>query len=142
MIIEQRAFYEAKLEYETDSWDLHMALQEGQQLVVVDTRSSEAYASEHIPGAINIQHRDVSQEALSTLDTAPLYVTYCDGIGCNAATKTAMKMLALGFRVNELIGGLDWWKRDGYATSGDNGQTGIEIERRVSGQPSRDVGSA
>jgi hypothetical protein len=25
-------------------------------------------------------------------------------------------MLELGFRVKELLGGLDWWKRDGYAT--------------------------
>jgi len=25
-------------------------------------------------------------------------------------------MLKLGFRVKELIGGIDWWKRDGYPT--------------------------
>jgi len=30
-------------------------------------------------------------------------------------------MAELGFRVKELIGGLDWWKRDGYSTEGEKG---------------------
>jgi hypothetical protein len=29
----------------------------------------------------------------------------------------------LGFRVKELIGGLDWWKRDGHKTEGGNAVT-------------------
>jgi rhodanese-related sulfurtransferase len=126
--MEQLAFYQHKLAYETDSWDLYVALQEGQQVVVVDGRNREAFAKEHIPGAINIPHRTISQEALAGLDKAPQYVTYCDGIGCNASTKTAMKMLSLGFRVKELLGGLDWWKRDGYATAGENARPGTTIE--------------
>jgi hypothetical protein len=39
MSVEQLAFYQQKLAYETDSWDLYVALQEGQQVVVVDGRS-------------------------------------------------------------------------------------------------------
>ncbi len=35
-----------------------------------------------------------------------------------ASTKTAIKLATAGFRVKELIGGLDWWKRDGYPTEG------------------------
>ena len=27
-------------------------------------------------------------------------------------------MTKLGYRVKELIGGLDWWKRDGHKTEG------------------------
>ena len=34
----------------------------------------------------------------------------------------------LGFEVRELIGGLDWWKRDGYATEGQDPQPGKEID--------------
>ncbi len=52
---------------------------------------------------------------------------YCDGIGCNASTKTALKLLQLGFDVRELIGGLDWWKRDGYGTAGEAGRPGREV---------------
>jgi rhodanese-related sulfurtransferase len=128
MSLEQLAFYQQKLAYETDSWDLFVALQEGQQVVVIDGRGREAFAKEHIPGAINIPHRTISQDSLAGLDKEPLYVTYCDGIGCNASTKTALKMLTLGFRVKELMGGLDWWKRDGYATDGENARPGTMIE--------------
>ena len=127
MPIQQMAFYQAKLNYEMDSWDVFVALNEGQNIVIVDGRSSEAFAEEHIPDAINIPHRTISQDTLAHLDKAPIYVTYCDGIGCNASTKTAMKMLALGFQVKELIGGLDWWKRDGYATAGEHPQSGTVI---------------
>ena len=35
----------------------------------------------------------------------------CDwAIGCNASTKGALKLAELGLR-EELIGGIDWWKR-------------------------------
>lgn len=127
MPIQQMAFYQAKLNYEMDSWDVFVALKEGQNIVVVDGRSREAFAKEHIPNAINIPHRTVSQETLAHLDKAPVYITYCDGIGCNASTKTAINMLALGFQVKELIGGLDWWKRDGYATAGEKAQCGTVV---------------
>jgi len=40
-------------------------------------------------------------------------VAYCDGIGCNGSTKGAYLAL-LGFRVKEMLGGLDWWRREGY----------------------------
>jgi len=110
-----------------DSYDVYVALQEGENVVVVDGRAKEAYALEHIPGAINLPHREISSNTTNHLDKEMLYVCYCDGIGCNASTKTAMKLLTLGFKVRELIGGLDWWKRDGYATEGEKSQNGREI---------------
>lgn len=128
MSLQQIAHYQEKLAYEMDSWDLYLALKAGEKIVVVDGRSGDAYAREHIPGAVNLPHRSISQDSLANLDKAPLYVTYCDGIGCNGSIKTALKMLTLGFRVKEMIGGLDWWKRDGYATSGEKSQTGTMIE--------------
>lgn len=110
--------YENKLAYETDSWDLKVALEAGRNIVVIDARSPEAYQREHIPGAINIPHRTMSEETTKHLDRTALVVTYCDGIGCNASTKGALNMARLGFQVKELIGGLDWWKRDGHKTEG------------------------
>jgi rhodanese-related sulfurtransferase/acyl carrier protein len=114
----QLEYYQQKLAYEIDSADLRTALDEGQDLVVVDGRSGEAYAREHIRGAVSIPHRSISQDSLAGLSRTPLYIAYCDGIGCNASTKTAIKLATAGFRVKELIGGLDWWKREGYATEG------------------------
>ncbi len=118
---EQRSqldYYQEKLAYEIDSADLKGALEEGQDVVVVDGRSAESYAQEHIAGAISIPHRSISQELLAGYSRTPLYVAYCDGIGCNASTKTALKFATAGFRVKELIGGLNWWKQDGYPTEG------------------------
>lgn len=116
----QLEFYAHKLKYETDSWDLNEALSQKQNLCVVDARSEAAYNNEHIPGALNIPHRTMNSETTGYLDKNVTYVTYCDGIGCNASTRGALKMTKLGFRVKELIGGLDWWKRDGYRTEGEN----------------------
>ncbi len=118
---DQRNHYAAKLAYEIDSWDLQAALQAGESVVVVDARSPEAYAVEHIPGAIDIPHRMMSVATTKALSKDALIVAYCDGIGCNASTKGAMNMLDLGFRVKELIGGLDWWKRDGHKTTATGG---------------------
>ena len=123
----QVEFYEAKLKYETDSWDLSEALKSGDDVVVIDARSKEAYEVEHIPGAISIPHRTMSEETTNTLDKNKVYVTYCDGIGCNASTKGAVNMARLGFNVKELLGGLDWWIRDGYSTDGAKGKQRANI---------------
>lgn len=115
---EQLKHYADKLAYEIDSWDLKVALESGENVTVVDARSAEAFVAEHIPGAINIPHRTMNETTTATVDRASTVVTYCDGIGCNASTKGAFNMAKLGFSVKELIGGLDWWKRDGHATEG------------------------
>ena len=109
----------AKLAYEMDSADLHLALRNVESIVVVDGRPASAYAQEHIPSAISLPHREICDASTGSLDRSYLYVCYCDGIGCNASTKTALKLLTLGFQVRELIGGLDWWKRDGHPTHRD-----------------------
>ena len=113
--------YENKLAYEIDSADLFDALNKGEQIVVIDARSTAGYEQEHIPGAISFPHRTMDAATTAHLDKSMLYVTYCDGIGCNASTKGALKLAQLGFRVKELIGGLDWWKRDQYSTVGSAG---------------------
>ena len=115
---DQQSYYEQKLRFEVDSWDLNEALKNGEKVIALDARSVESFDNEHIPGAINIPHRTMTQESTAHLDKDVLYITYCTGIGCNASTKGALNMVKLGFCVKELIGGLDWWKRDGYETIG------------------------
>lgn len=123
-------FYKAKLEYETDAWDLSLTLKVRGDTVVIDARSEEAYAVEHIPSAISFPHRTMTEESVSLLDRTKTYITYCDGIGCNASTKAALKLSQMGFTVKELLGGLDWWKRDGYSTEGS---AGVAQEHSVCG---------
>ncbi len=122
----QQDFYQAKLNFETDSWDLSEALNNSGDIIVIDARFTEAYTLEHIPTAINFPHREMTPESTKHLNKSKTYVTYCDGIGCNASTKGALKMTQLGFNVKELLGGLDWWKRDGYETKGTQGTQGTD----------------
>ena len=113
-LVEARiAHYEAKLAFEIDAWDLRTA---DEEIVIVEARSEVAYEKEHIPDAISLPHRAMNSDTTASFRREVLYVTYCDGIGCNASTKGALNMARLGFRVKELMGGLDWWKRDGYNT--------------------------
>ena len=106
----------SRLEFETDASDVYADLLNGvDDFVVIDARSPESYAKGHVPGAINFPHRTMNEETTASLSKEKLYVTYCDGIGCNASTKAAIKLSALGFHVKEMIGGIDWWARvDGY----------------------------
>ena len=124
---EQIDFYRHKLEYETDSYDLHEALNSDKPPVVVDARSVNAFNTERIPGALSLPHRTMNEESTASLDRDKVYVVYCDGIGCNASTKGALNLSRLGFRVRELMGGLDWWKRDGYQTEGSMAGEGKEV---------------
>jgi rhodanese-related sulfurtransferase len=110
------AHFRAKLSWETDVSDVHADLQSGAPgFVVIDGRSTEAYERGHIPGAISLPHRTIdAHTAAAAIPADRVAVTYCDGFGCNASTKAALKLLALGYAVKEMPGGLDWWQREGY----------------------------
>lgn len=123
----QISFYEQKLAYEMDSADLYEEIHSSENLLIIDTRKPHAFLVEHIPTALNFPHKEINEENTKHLNKNVLYITYCDGIGCNASTKGALKLAKLGFRVKELLGGLDWWKRDGYATEGEFASKGTEI---------------
>ena len=112
---ESAAEMASKLHFHTDSWDLSEDLKAAHPaIVVVDARSRETYLAAHIPGAISFPHRQMNETSIAHLDRDKTYVVYCDGIGCNASTKGAYKLATLGFRVKELLGGIDWWRRDGH----------------------------
>lgn len=79
---------------------------------MIDKRSRGAHIAGHIPGAVSFPHREMNSGTTVHLDRSKVYVVYCDGIGCDASTKGAYKLARLGFRTKELLGGLDWWRRD------------------------------
>ncbi|WP_419868970.1 rhodanese-like domain-containing protein [Chryseobacterium sp. CT-SW4] len=117
---QQIQFYEQKLSYEIDSSDLYKAIENNSDYVIIDTRQPSGYEKEHIPGAVNLPHREMTEETTRHFSKSKVYVCYCDGIGCNASTKGALAMTKLGFTVKELIGGIVWWKLDGYTTEGSH----------------------
>ena len=83
-------------------------------IVVVDTRSPEAFAAAHVPGAVNLPHASIDAAALAGLPAHALLITYCWGPACNAATKGAARIAALGRPVKEMIGGINGWEAEGY----------------------------
>lgn len=121
----QMIYYQNKLEFETDAWDLYYALNNSEDVVVFDTRSQEAYDEEHIPQAWSFHHKIINEQSVQHLDKSKTYITYCTGIGCNASAKGALKLAELGFKVKELTGGLEWWKKNGYATEGTKAMQGV-----------------
>ncbi|WP_394251671.1 rhodanese-like domain-containing protein [Arthrobacter pityocampae] len=50
-------------------------------------------------------------------------VVYCRGPGCNGSTRGALTLATLGYtNVRELIGGFEYWSREGLATVSDPGR--------------------
>src|SRR5437660_6302282 len=86
--------------------------------IVIDTRSSDAFAARRIAGAINLPHRTMNAETTAHLPKDKVMVTYCWGPGCNSSTEGALRLAALGFRVKELIGGLEYWIKEGGQVEG------------------------
>ena len=116
-----RAHFAGRLAVETDPADVHADLSKGvDAFVVVDVRSPEAYAACHVPGALNLPVRQIRAETLDALPEGRLAVVYCWGPGCNGATKAAARLSALGVPVKEMIGGIEYWRREGYAVEGSD----------------------
>ena len=58
--------------------------------------------------------RPFAAEDVAALGDA-LLVVYCWGPACNGATKAARELAALGRPVKEMLGGFEYWERDGHA---------------------------
>jgi rhodanese-related sulfurtransferase len=110
------AHFAARLTVETDCSDVWHDLEAGGHgIVVVDTRSAEAFAEARVPGAVHLAHGAIDRaSASSVIPDGAVAVTYCWGPHCNAATQGALRLAELGYPVKEMIGGFDYWRRDGY----------------------------
>jgi rhodanese-related sulfurtransferase len=108
------AHFAHRLAVETDVSDVHAALEAGDPgFVLLDTRSPEAWAQGHVPGAVHLPGREIPARAAPELDPDVPVVAYCWGPGCNGATRAALELSRLGYRVREMIGGFEYWAREG-----------------------------
>ncbi|WP_368651259.1 rhodanese-like domain-containing protein [Kiloniella majae] len=100
---------------ETDCWDTHYALTaQEQDFVLLDVRSPDLYATGHIPKAINLPHGKIIARKMRDYPDDTLFVVYCAGPHCNGANKAAVRLAKLGYKVKELIGGIEGWKDEGF----------------------------
>jgi rhodanese-related sulfurtransferase len=106
--------FDSRLAFETDVSDVAAALEAGgdPSFVLLDARSERSYAAGHLPGALLLP-RPFAEADVAALGDA-LLVVYCWGPACNGATKAARELAALGRPVKEMIGGFEYWERDGH----------------------------
>jgi rhodanese-related sulfurtransferase len=106
--------FDSRLAFETDVSDVAAALEAGgdPSFVLLDARSERSYAAGHLPGA-RLLPRPFAEADVAALGGA-LLVVYCWGPACNGATKAARELAALGRPVKEMIGGFEYWERDGH----------------------------
>ena len=123
--IDAHAFFAAKLAHEIDAADLAAARSSGTAPIVVDTRSRAAWDQGHLPGALHIPGGELPERAPGELpDRDADVVVYCWGPGCNGATKAAHTLTGMGYRrVRELIGGFEYWAREGLSVVTAQGRT-------------------
>jgi len=123
------AHFAHRLAAETDVSDVHTALESGRPgFALVDTRSPESWAQGHVPGAVHLPGREIAGRAATELDPAVPVVTYCWGPGCNGATRAALTLAQLGYRVREMIGGFEYWAREGMAVQTAAGRSSPEVD--------------
>ncbi|MFY1690248.1 rhodanese-like domain-containing protein [Plantactinospora sp. WMMB782] len=109
------AWFAAKLAAQTDVSDVHAALTGGDPgFVLLDTRDLAAWRQGHVPGAVHLPTRMIPLRAARLLDPAVPVVTYCWGPGCDGATRAAHALSSRGYRVKEMIGGIEYWIREGF----------------------------
>ncbi|MFJ3473893.1 rhodanese-like domain-containing protein [Microbacterium maritypicum] len=118
------AHVDARLAYEIDVVAALEAVATG-EAVLVDTRRLESWDHGHIAGAVHLPTSDVDAR-LTTLPRDRTLIVYGWGPGCNGATSTARVLLAAGFDVRELLGGYEYWVRNGFEVE----SSGVVSRRR------------
>ena len=107
------AHFAARLSFETDPSDVHAALESGDPgFVFIDTRSLEAWNQGHARGAVHVPKPDMPA-VIPTYADGTQFVAYCWGPGCNGATRAGLIISELGYAVKEMIGGFEYWAREG-----------------------------
>ncbi|MFV0372848.1 rhodanese-like domain-containing protein [Microbacterium sp.] len=115
------AYFTGKLAHETDPSDAYAAQRAGHSQVIVDVSSAEAWAQGHVVGAVHLPYAEIATRAPHELDTAVPVVVYCWSPGCNASAKGAAEFAKLGYEVREMIGGYEYWVREGQPVQNEDG---------------------
>jgi rhodanese-related sulfurtransferase len=105
--------------FETDCWDVHDALANGADFVLLDVRSPALYARGHVPGAVNLPHGKITASKIAEWPAETTFVTYCAGPHCNGAARGALRLAELGRPVKIMAGGITGWIDEGFALHSD-----------------------
>lgn len=115
------AHFASKLLFETDPSDVHSDIENGSRFVLVDSRGEAAWRQGRITGAVHMPTAEIGDRATREVPLDVPVVTYCWGPGCNGSTRAALEFARLGYQVKEMIGGYEYWAREGYPIENDGG---------------------
>ncbi len=115
---EAYAHFAHRLSLETDCADVHEAMTHASgpppDFVLLDVRGPVAYARSHVPGALNLPHRQMTAERVASWPEGTLFVVYCAGPHCNGADRAALRLAGLGRPVKLMLGGMTGWADEGF----------------------------
>jgi rhodanese-related sulfurtransferase len=117
--------FAAKLRYETDPTDVAAALTAGDRFAFIDTRGHSSWHQGRARGAVHIPRAEIAARAAAEIPLDTPVVVYCWGPACNGATRSAIEFLKLGYAVREMIGGYEYWAREGLGVVDDHGPVEI-----------------
>ena len=120
--------FAAKLRFETDPSDVQAALHAGERFTLVDSRGHAAWHQGRIAGAVHLPTAEIPDRAAETLPAGVPVVVYCWGPGCNGSTKAALALARLGYPVKEMIGGFEYWAREGLPVVDDRGPVALAVD--------------
>jgi rhodanese-related sulfurtransferase len=100
--------------------------------VLVDTRGHAAWHQGRAVGARHLPTAEIAERAASEIPPGTPVVVYCWGPGCNGSTKAAVQFSRLGYEVREMIGGFEYWAREGLAVVDDQGPVVRAIDELTS----------
>jgi rhodanese-related sulfurtransferase len=116
--------FRGRLDFETDVSDVHAALAaEDRGFVLVDSRGDAAWAQGHVPGAVHLPTRQIRERTAELIAAGTPVVVYCWGPACNGGTRAALEFALVGHPVKEMIGGFEYWAREGFAVESAAGVT-------------------
>jgi rhodanese-related sulfurtransferase len=109
-----------RLAWETDASDVHAAQEAGERFALVDSRGDLAWAQGRVVGAVHLPTAQIAERAADEIPLDTSVVVYCWGPGCNGSTRAALAFALLGYQVREMIGGFEYWVREGYPVENDS----------------------
>ena len=123
-------WFARRLRHETDPSDVAAARVAGERITLVDVRNQASFDQGHVPGAVHIP-RGALGERHTELSGLPNLVVYCWGPACNGATRAALELSRLGYPVKEMIGGFEYWAREGLAIQSADGRSRRPVDPLV-----------
>ncbi|ALV44842.1 sulfurtransferase [Arthrobacter alpinus] len=115
-------YFRNKLEFEIDVMEVHDGLPL-ETFVLVDTRRHASWDHGHVPGALHLPTALIPVQAPVLIPAGKPVVVYSWGPGCNGSTFAALAFAELGYPVKEMIGGIEYWARNGLPVESAAGVT-------------------